>query len=125
MYRPYLTAEEYAALGGDIPAQDRERYLENASRHIDSLTFNRIVRIGFDNLSAFQQEIVKKVCFDMANFEYENADALSSPLSGYSINGVSMQFGSGMNVASVGGITVRRDTYETLIQTGLCYRGLP
>lgn len=125
MYTPYLTAEEYAALGGTIPAADRERYLENASRHIDSLTFNRIVRIGFDNLSAFQQEIVKKVCFDMANFEYENADALSSPLSGYSINGVSMQFGSGMNVASVGGITVRRDTYETLIQTGLCYRGLP
>lgn len=124
MYEPYLTAEEYAALGGDIPAANTMEYIESASRHIDTLTFNRIVAQGFDNLSVFQQEIIKKVCFDMANFEYENADALQSVLSGYTINGVSMKFGDGFNVASVGGVTIRRDTYELLMQTGLCYRGV-
>lgn len=124
MYTPYLTTEEYTALGGDIPAQERERYIESASRHIDSLTFNRIVAGGFENLSVFQQEIIKKVCFEMANFEYENADVLQSVLSGYSINGVSMQFGLGQNVVSIGGVTIRKDTYDLLMQTGLCYRGL-
>lgn len=124
MYTPYLTAEEFTALGGDIPAQDRGKYLESASRHIDSLTFNRIVAAGFDSLSIFQQEIVKKVCFDMANFEFENADALQSVLSGYSINGVSMKFGDGFNVTTIGGVTIRRDTYDLLMQTGLCYRGV-
>lgn len=124
MYEPYLTAEEYAALGGAIPAGERESRLEAASRHIDSLTFNRIVKQGFDKLSVFQREIVKKVCFDMAEFEYENADALQSVLSGYSINGVSMKFGDGFNITSVGGIVVKRDTYDLLMQTGLCYRGV-
>lgn len=124
MYTPYLTAEEFTALGGDIPSEDRARYIESASRHIDSLTFNRIVARGFENLSVFQQEIVKKVCFDMANFEFENADALQSVLSGYSINGVSMKFGDGFNVTTVGGVTIKRDTYALLMQTGLCYRGV-
>ena len=124
MYTPYLTAGEYAALGGSIPAEEQEKYLENASRNIDSLTFNRIVRQGFDKLSVFQQNLIKKVCFELANFEYENADALKSVLSGYAINGVSMKFGEGMNVCSVGGVTIGKDTYALLLQTGLCYRGV-
>lgn len=124
MYTPYLTTEEYAALGGTVPSEELPIYLESASRHIDSLTFNRIVARGFENLSVFQQEIVKKVCFDMANFEFENADALQSVLSGYSINGVNMKFGDGFNVCTVGGVTLKRDTYDLLMQTGLCYRGL-
>lgn len=124
MYTPYLTAEEYAALGGDIPADEQAKFIESASRNIDTLTFNRIVAKGFDNLSVFQQEIIKKCCFDMANFEFENADALQSVLSGYTINGVSMQFGDGFNVVSIGGVTVRKDTYQLLMQTGLCYRGI-
>ena len=124
MYTPYLTAEEYAALGGTVPSDELPIYLESASRHIDSLTFNRIVAAGFGSLSVFQQEIIKKVCFDMTNFEYENADALQSVLSGYSIGGVSMKFGDGFNVCNVGGVTVKRDTYRLLMQTGLCYRGV-
>lgn len=124
MYEPYLTTEEYNTLGGNIPSEKQAQFIEAASRHIDSLTFNRIVKAGFSSLSVFQQEIVKKTCFDMANFEYENTDALQSLLSGYSINGVSMNFGSGLNVCSIGGITVKRDTYELLLQTGLCYRGI-
>lgn len=123
MYKPYLSAEEYYDNGGLIE-ENAEKYLISASRHIDSLTFNRIVAKGFENLTEFQQEIIKTVCFDMANFECENQDLINSVLQSYSINGVSMQFGSSWNIAVVNGVAIRRDTYNLLMQTGLCYRGL-
>ena len=123
MYKPYLSVKEYTECGGLIE-NDIEKYLISASRHIDSLTFNRIIAKGFEYLTEFQQEIVKTVCFDMANFEYENSDLINSVLQSYSVNGVSMQFGSSWNVAVVDGVAIRRDTYNLLMQTGLCYRGI-
>lgn len=124
MYQPYLTCDEYYMSGGRIDGDNIKRCLVSASRHIDTLTFNRIVAKGFENLTEFQQDIVKQVCFDMANFEYENEDFLNSVVKSYSVNGVSMQFGEGINVAIVNGVAVKRDTYNLLAQTGLCYRGL-
>ena len=123
MYQPYLSEEEYLNNGGLIE-ENAEKYLISASRHIDSLTFNRIVAKGFENLTEFQQGIIKTVCFDMANFECENEDLINSVLQSYSINGVSMQFGSSWNIAVVNGVAIRRDTYNLLMQTGLCYRGV-
>ena len=123
MYQPYLSVEEYLNNGG-LTENDVEKYLLSASRHIDSLTFNRIAAKGFESLTEFQQEIIKTVCFDMANFEYENEDLINSVLQSYSINGVSMQFGSSWNIAVVNGVAIRRDTYNLLMQTGLCYRGI-
>ena len=111
-------------MGGNISAADIEKYIDKASRSIDSLTFNRIAALGFDKLTAFQKNVVKKVCFQMANFEYENEDLINSVLQSYSINGVSMQFGSSWNIAIINGIAVRKDTYDLLMQTGLCYRGI-
>ena len=124
MYEPYLSVEEYIASGGSIPQEDAGNALRNASRQIDSLTRNRIVAVGFAALTPFQQEIIKEVCADMAQFAYENADILSSALDSYSINGVSMQFGEGMNVACIGGVVLQRSTYDLLLQTGLCYAGV-
>ena len=123
MYQPYLSVEEYLNNGGLID-NDVEKYLISASRHIDSLTFNRIAAKDFESLTEFQQEIIKTVCFDMANFEYENEDLINSVLQSYSINGVSMQFGNSWNVAVINGVAIRRDTYNLLMQTGLCYRGI-
>ena len=123
MYKPYLSVDEYYENGGLIE-EDVEKHLISASRHIDSLTFNRIVAKGFENLTEFQQETVKTVCFDMANFECKNEDLINSVLQSYSINGVSMQFGSSWNIAIVNGVALRRDTYNLLMQTGLCYRGI-
>lgn len=123
MYQPYLSVEEYLNNGG-LTENDVEKYLLSASRHIDSLTFNRIAAKGFESLTEFQQEIIKTVCFDMANFEYENEDLINSVLQSYSINGVSMQFGNSWNVAVINGVAIRLDTYNLLMQTGLCYRGI-
>lgn len=123
-YKPYVSKEEYkdSYNGSVIPDGDLERVLRQASRHIDSLTFNRIVAAGFDHLTAFQQETIKEVVCMQADFEYENADEINTILSSYSINGVSAQFGSSWNVFMEKGIAMKRDVYSLLTQTGLCCR---
>ena len=123
MYEPYVTAEQYAAYGySDIPTAERTTYLTNASRNVDKLTFNRIVAMGFSNLTEFQQELVRLVVCRQANFLYNNADALASVLDSYAINGVSMHFGTGFAVKMEDGIAIQNDVYSMLEQTGLCCR---
>ena len=121
-YQPYATKQDFKELvgGGTIPEDELERQLRTASRHIDSLTYNRIVGQGFSNLTEFQQEIVKEVCCKQAEFEYENTDMINSILSSYSINSVSMKIDSSWNVFTGKGVVMKRDTYELLSQTGLC-----
>lgn len=123
-YEPYATESYYEnAYQGDIvKGDDISRYLRQASRHIDTLTYNRIVSQGFSNLTFFQQEIIKEVCCQQAEFEFENADEINSIMQSYSINGVSAQFGSSWNVFTDKGIAMKRDTYSMLCQTGLCCR---
>jgi hypothetical protein len=123
MYTPYVAADEYAEMGFNvIPAEDRTKMLTEASRQVDTLTFNRIVAKGFDKLTEFQQDIVKQVVCDQAEFLFENADAIASVLDSYSINGVSMHFGTGFNVIVEGGLPIQSTTYSLLKQTGLCCR---
>lgn len=47
-YEPYVTPEYYQKEygGGIVPEEDLEKALRQASRHIDSLTYNRIVGQG-------------------------------------------------------------------------------
>ena len=90
---------------------------------MDSLTFNRIVKAGFENLTEFQQELIKEAVQLHADFAFDNTDLLDSPLSSYSISGVSMSFDKS-KIVTVGGITTTSEVYNLLMQTGLCYRGL-
>ena len=123
-YRPYVTEDYYLnQYGGEIIPKDiLEKALKNASRHIDSLTYNRIVGRGISSLTEFQQEIIREVVCMQADFEYENADEINSVLSSYSINGVSAQFGSSWNIFADKGIAMKREVYTLLCQTGLCCR---
>lgn len=116
----YLTPEEYT---GNIPENELESRLRRACRDIDSLTFCRIVRAGFESLTEFRQELIKEAVQLHADFCYDNAELLDSPLSAYSINGVSMSFDKS-KIVTVGGVTTSSEVYGLLIQTGLCYRGL-
>lgn len=110
--------------GTAIPSDKLESILKIASRHIDTLTYNRIVGKGFNNLTPFQQDIIKTVCCSQADFEYENDELINSVLQNYSINGVSMSFGSSWNMAVINGVAIRADLYDLLKQTGLCCRSL-
>lgn len=123
-YTAYATEDDFYELLPDAVVDVTETDLLQASRHVDSLTYNRIVAAGFDNLTEFQQGVIKEVVCRQALFEVENSDAISSVLSSYSINGVSMSFGSAWNVFVEHGIAMRRDVYALLQQTGLCFRGI-
>lgn len=123
-YVPYADGVYYQNVfrGSQIPDDVIPGMLHQASRHIDSLTYNRIVGRGFSNLTEFQQDIIREVACRQAEFEYQNREIFDMILQGYSINGVSMQFGESWNVTTQKGIPMRKDVYEQLCQTGLCCR---
>lgn len=123
-YEPYASKEYYQNeyQGSIVPEDKLLKALRQASRHIDSLTFNRIVGQGFSNLSRYQQELIREVTCQQADFETENADEIDTILQSYAINGVSAQFGSSWNVITEQGAAMKRDVYALLCQTGLCCR---
>lgn len=123
-YEPYADKAYYLEVyqGSLIPEGDISKYLKQASRHIDALTYNRIVGRGVSSLTPFQREIIREACCQQAEFECQNKDIFDMILQGYSVNGVSMQFGDSWNVTVQKGIPMRRDAYEQLAQTGLCCR---
>jgi tetraacyldisaccharide-1-P 4'-kinase len=98
-----------------------DEYTLQAAEHIDTLTLNRIT--DFEKLTPFQQRVIKRVHKKLETFERENEDILSSQLSSYSLNGVSMAFG-GQNVSFVCGIAIPSELYSMLVSTGLCYRAI-
>lgn len=124
MYQPYVDYELYSQMSknSNITKDDMDKYLREASRNIDVLTYNRIVKKGFDNLTEFQKEIVQEVCCEHASFLYENKDILKTYLNSYSINGVNMSFESSWNIYIEDGVAMNRSVYEKLSTTGLCCR---
>lgn len=123
-YSSYVTPDYYkeSYKGSTVPEEDLEKALRQASRHIDSLTYNRIVGQGISDLTEFQKEVIQEVICLQADFEYENADEINTILSSYSLNGASVQFGSSWNVFTDKGVAMMRDVYALLSQTGLCCR---
>lgn len=119
-----ITYYESTYEGTIIPDDEIEKKITEASMHIDTLTYNRIVGRGFENLTKFQQSIIQEVVCKLADFEYENEDLLKSMLSSYAINGVSMSFGENWNVQIQNGVAIPKDYYCLLGQTGLTCRNL-
>ena len=110
---------------GNLEDTEIEKALEKASRHIDTLTYNRIVAIGFDNLTEYQQGIIKECECLMADWETENTDYINSMLSSYSLNGASMSFtGQSASATVVSGVAVSREIYSHLQKCGLCTKSL-
>lgn len=110
---------------GNLEESDAEKALKQAERHIDALTFNRIVDKGFENLTEFQQGVIKECECLMADWETENADYINSMLSSYSLNGASMSFtGNSAGATVVNGLAVSREIYSHLKKCGLCSRSL-
>ena len=62
--------------GSLIGEEELTRQLNKASRQIDTLTFCRIREIGFERLTAFQQDQIQYVTCLLADFIYENRDEL-------------------------------------------------
>lgn len=111
--------------GSSLSNEDElNKYLQQATDDINSLTFNRIVRKGFENLTVLQKDIIQRVCCQFADFKFENADVIESILSSYSINGVSQSFGNNLNVKIIEGIAIPFRLYKLLGQTGLTCKNM-
>ena len=119
MYLDYLT---YTGMGGTLTQAQASPVLQRASDMVDKLTFNRIVAVGWDRLTTYQQQQVEKFCFYQAEFLFENADAVESAMTSYAINGVSMQFGNPSLYSVVGGLPVSNMAMSYLESTGLVSR---
>lgn len=118
----YATADDYALYGrGLIPPEGLEEALQSASDQVDSLTFNRIVALGFDKLTSFQQTNVRKAVCQQADFSYQYGDYLNMPLSGYSAGSVSLSIKS---VEGAGGVQTTEPVMGLLRATGLANRGI-
>lgn len=122
----YASVEDYKNISRERLLKDDEqisRSLAEAECNINSLTFNRITAKGFENLTDFQKDIVRKCTVWQADYNAAYSDTLASPLSSYGINGVSMGFDKS-KVVFQSGVYTSPEIYSTLIQTGLCFRGL-
>ena len=144
--RCYADADDFARFCPDtgIDAERLGAVLEDASREVDGMTFNRIPAarcrngtaaqgeadaVGFDALTPFQRELVKRAVCLHAAFRAEYGEWIDSPLESYGINGVSMGFGSGgsgsaSGVVERGGVKTSSRVLALLRQTGLCFLGV-
>lgn len=121
MNEPYVNDEYYTEeyKGSILPTNEILKELKKASRQVDSMTYNRINKVGVSNLTNFQLSIIKEVVCELADFNYENKDLINSILSSYSINGVNMSFDNSNNVANKNGVIIPNELYNHLEKTGL------
>lgn len=70
----YVNKEYYSNEfnGNKLPNEEIEKYLKLAQEKIDSITYNRIVAVGFDNLTEFQKEKIKEAICYQAEYIYTN-----------------------------------------------------
>lgn len=119
----YITKEYYAdTFGGTkIPADDIEKYLELAQEKIDSMTFNRIVKIGFDKLTDFQKEKISKAICYQAEYIFENGynNEVNGNISSYSVLDISVSLQS---KAKAEAENMSEVAYDLINKTGLACR---
>lgn len=97
----YADKEYYSSIfnGKKITGEEIEKYLELSQEKIDTITFNRIVKIGFNNLTDFQKEKIQKAICYQAEYIYENGynDENQSDISSYSVLDISVSIKDNSN----------------------------
>lgn len=85
--------------GNKVPINEIEKYLRLAQEKIDSITFNRIVAIGFNNLTKFQQEKIKDAICYQAEYIYVNGynNEDNRDVSSYSVLDISISVDNSNN----------------------------
>ena len=104
--------------GAVLDESNSKQRLERASDQVDSLTFNRIRAKGFDNLTEFQKDRIKKAVCIHAEFIEQYGDYINMPLNGFTAGSISVNF----NAQKVNGITTTQEVLNYLNQTGLTCR---
>lgn len=121
----YATLQDYEQYGGGlIPEDQLERALSRASDQIDGLTYNRIVALGFENLTPFQQTNIKKAVCLHADFMHQYGEMLAAPMTGFGAGSISWSFEKSGFVQGAGGVKTSQEVMGLLLPTGLANRGL-
>ncbi len=107
---------------GTLDEETALKILEEASGEVDKLTYGRIRKKGFENLTEYQQGLIKKAICYQADFINIYCSYLSTPLGGFSIGDVSLSFSK--ENQGPGGIITDKKTLNYLSQTGLTSRRL-
>ena len=120
----YVSKEYYSNTfkGKTIPDEDIEKYLELAQEKIDSITYNRIVAIGFDNLTEFQKEKISKAICYQAEYIFKNGynDEDNRDISSYSVLDISISVdNSNSNKTKAQKLNMSEIAYDLVHKTGL------
>lgn len=108
--------------GVKLPDDEIEKYLKLAQEKIDSITFNRIVAIGFDNLTEFQKEKIKEAICHQAEYIFENGynNENNRDISSYSVLDISVsKDNSGSNKTLAERNNMSEMAYDYIHKTGL------
>lgn len=100
---------------GTLISENEINLLENASDEIDDICFGRIRGKGFENLTEYQQRLIKKAICQQAEFSKKYGTFLESPISSYSISKTSMSFDS----KKINGVYTTDSVIRLLNRTGL------
>jgi len=119
----YADYEYYRDIfGGNMDEKEANKFLKEASFEIDNICYGRIKHTGFNNLTEYQQELVKQAVCYRAEFISKYAEYLNMPITGFSAGDISMSFKS-ENETDIG-IYADKRTIEYLARTGLSSRRL-
>lgn len=108
--------------GVKLPDDETEKYLKLAQEKIDSITFNRIVAIGFDNLTEFQKEKIKEAICYQAEYIFENGynNENNRDISSYSVLDISVsKDNSNSNITIAQKENMSEIAYDYIHETGL------
>lgn len=101
-----------------------EKYLVLAQEKIDSITFNRIVHIGFDNLTEFQKDKVRKaICYEAEHIYtngYNNED--SNDIASYNVLDISINVREKVTKTQAEQVDMCEIAYDLIKKTGLANR---
>ena len=96
--------------------------MELAQEKIDSITYNRIVAIGFDNLSEFQKEKISKAICYQAEYIFQNGynDENNRDVSSYSVLDISVSIDNSSNNKTIAQkLNMSEIAYDLVHKTGL------
>ena len=123
----YVSEEYYLnKFKGTIPKDEIKKYLMLAQQKIDSITFNRIVGIGFDNLTEFQKDKITYAMCYQAEYIKEKGynDEDNSDISSYSVLDISVNVQTKDNNSKTQADRecMSEVAYDLIKQTGLSSR---
>lgn len=108
--------------GNKIPKDEVEKYLKLAQEKIDSITYNRIVAIGFSNLTVFQQGKIRDAICYQAEYIYSNGynSEDNRDISSYSVLDISVSVdNSNSNKTIAQKENMSETAYDYVHKTGL------